>query len=1248
VDSLIEVRDNYQKGGVTKFPHFILLATDSIGHRQLRELSSIAWENSFMSGMMERVPTEKHILEEIINKDKGHIIASSACLGSELAIHTLKLIEAKNNKNTEEYDFHKNKIHTFITWCIKLFGKDKFFIELQPAFSIEQITFNKQAVKYATHYGLKTIVTTDAHFLRPEDAKIHGAYLNSKDGDREVESFYASCFLQTEEEMIERLIVDDNLTIEQIDEAITNTMLIGAMVEDYSLEKTPTIPKIGLPEFKVRHIFKPAYDKYEYIEKMANSNEEQDNYLIKLIEDGFNDKFPRNVLSTVYFHSILSRINLELEELWKISESMNQRMSSYYVTVRELINIIWDDCGGNSLVGAGRGSAAGFLINYLLDIVQLNPMVYNLPHWRHIHASRPDLPDIDIDTEASKRPSILKAFKARFGERRVLNIATFGTEGTKSSILTACRGMNIDSDTATNIAALIPFERGSNWTLKECFEGDEETDRKPVTEFINEMAKHEGLKEMCLKIEGIVNKRSIHAGGIYIFNEDFLESNAMMRAPSGQWTTQFEMHDSESMGNVKYDLLTIEAMDKVRETLNLLLEFNEIEWQGSLRATYDKYIHPNTLEYNDPKMWGMLSKNEVIDLFQFSTQIGIETAKKVKPENLLETAVANSLMRLMGDGSDIQPVDQFVKFKNDISLWYDEMREAGLTEDEIVIMEKYLKPIYGVADTQEVVMLMAMDEKISGFDVAASNKLRKSIAKKSEKAQKIAREDFFESGRKLGTSENLLNYVWNVQIKRQLGYSFSLLHTLAYSIIALQELNLYFKYDPLFWNTACLTVNSASGEDDDEDEDEVTDDEESEDEKKKSKSTNYGKVASAIGMMQQHNIKIGLPNINKAHFGFKPDFADRQIVFGLKGITEIGDSVVDEVIKNRPYTSFEDFYFRLHKTSIIQKSHVLQLIKAGCFESFNDRITVMKEFLNLIYVPKDKLNMQNFNMIVENKFLPSDLKQYSSLYKFKKYITKNVYKLIDGKTEKSKKEKLFLLDDKATDFFNEHFSDKSVVDYLKGRPIIGDKLFSKEYDEKIDGVREWLSSTETLNMVNTKLLEKEFESHASGTISKWEMDALSFYYSSHELVNLHEKYKVVNFNELPEDPIPISYYFHKGRDRPNFDIVYVAGTVLDKNKNKHTVSLLTNDGVVILKYYDGQFAHYNKQISKPKSDGSGGKTIVERSWFTRGNKLVVSGFRRGSQFRPKRLNNSKKDHTTMLITEVFDDGTITIVNERKQ
>lgn len=142
---------------------------------------------------------------------------------------------------------------------------------------------------------------------------------------------------------------------------------------------------------------------------MSESADEQDRYLLKLIEDGFEEKLKTSELTREAFHKILNRINVELGELWEISQKLNQSMSSYYITVREIINIIWDDeCGGDSLVGAARGSAAGYLVNYLLDNTQINPMQYDLPHWRHIHKSRPDLPDIDIDTEGSKDKKFLR------------------------------------------------------------------------------------------------------------------------------------------------------------------------------------------------------------------------------------------------------------------------------------------------------------------------------------------------------------------------------------------------------------------------------------------------------------------------------------------------------------------------------------------------------------------------------------------------------------------------------------------------------------------------------------------------------------------------------------------------------------------------------------------------------------------------------------------------------------------------
>lgn len=1234
VDSLEDVRDNYQSGK-TRFPHFILLACNKEGHRQLRELSSVAWNNSFVTGLMERVPTEKHVLEGILRKNKGNIIATTACLGGELPFYTLKLKQAEEAGDKELINEYKSKIDTFIKWCIDVFGQDRFFIEIQPSYNEEQMYFNRRAISIAAHYGLKYIVATDAHFLRPEDLSIHKAYLNSKDGDRETDSFYASCFLQTVDEIVERLGYENNLTVEQIQTAINNTMLIGQMVEDYDLQQPVSIPRIDLPSFEVRHLFAPAYDKYKYINKMAHSQEDQDRYLIKLIEDGFDEKVPRNTLSKESFHKILARIDMELEELWEITVQLREAMSSYYITVREIINIIWDDCGGNSLVGAGRGSAVGFYINYLLDITQLNPLDYDLPHWRHLHKSRPDFPDIDIDTEGSKRGQILQALKKRFGDRRVLNICTFGTEGSKSAILTACRGLGIDNDTAMNIASLIPFERGQNWTLDECLNGNEEKGRKPVKEFINEVSKHEGLLEVALKIEGLENKRSIHAGGIYIFNNDYVEHNAMMRAPNGQPVTQFSMNDSEYLGCIKYDLLTIEALDKIRETLNLLLEFDKVKWQGSLKETYKNYIHPDVIEYKDAEMWVKMGKGEVIDLFQFNTQIGVETAKKVKPANLHETSIANSLMRLMSEGGETQPVDLYVRHKKEISEWYKEMKSYNLTVEEINVLEKHLLPVSGVADTQEVVMLMSMDEKIAGFDVAKANKLRKGIAKKSEKLNKEAKELFFSEGRSRGTSDNLLNYVWEVQIKRHLGYSFSTLHTLAYSVIALQELNLYTKYDPLFWNTACLTVNSASNEDDDH----IENDEEDET-KKKNKSTDYGKVAAAIGMMQHHGIKIGLPDINKAVFGFKPDFETNQIVFGLKGINGIGDDIVQSIVLNRPYASFDDFIERMYTTSIIKKSQVIQLIKAGCFDSFGDRFEIMKKFITTVHEPKEKLSMQNLNMLIEFGLIPDQYSLIARYFKFKKYIAKNVVKTIA-----KPKDKWLLLDDISIQFFNMHFTDQSVVDYQDGKLVISESKFKKEYDKKMEVIKEWLSSQEALELLNKELFNLEWSKHAEGNISKWEMDSLSFYYHEHELAKVNSsKYGIINFNDLHEEPKVIGYYKSRGQERPKYEIVRLAGTVLDKDKNKHTVTLLTVDGVVTVKFYDGAFAHYNKQVSKIKADGK--KEILEGSWFTRGNKLLLCGYRRGSQFKPYKYTDSIYSHTVALIKEVCDNGDLILQTER--
>ena len=1239
VPSLEEVKDNYQSG-VTKFPHYLLLAKDKEGHEALRILSSKAWENSFYTGTMERVPTVKADLEEVVKQFPNKLIATTACLGSESSILILQADKARLEEDSQKQQYYMKKLIDFIEWNINLHGKENFYLELQPSADYEQSIVNKVLINLSKRYDLKLIITNDAHYLRPEDMPIHEAYLNSKQDERETASFYAHTYLHKIDEIYTKMNYIDKDVIKQ---AIKNTMCIGAMIEDYTIESDTIIPIAKLPEFEVAHFFKGGYSKYPYIEQMANSENEQDRYLIHLIEQGFKEKIPYRTMSKAEFHVNIARINIELEELWEMSKVLEQSMASYYVTVAKLIELIWgDDCGDaskdeGSIVGAGRGSAVAFFINYLTNVTSVNPLVYGIevPHWRHLHKSKPDISalDIDIDVTSTKKNFIFDRMRAFFGEKQVIQVCTFGTEKAKSAIQTACRGLGIDSDVGLYLGSFVPIERGDMWTLKECIYGDEEKDRKPVTQLINEIAQYPKLLETALKIEGLINKRSIHAGGVLVLNDEYTKLNAMMKAPNGKPITQFNLDDSQACGAIKFDILTIEGADKIQECMNLLLEYNEIQWQGTLRKTYDKYFHPEVINKENPELYKMIGEDKIVDLFQFSTQLGQAVVKKAQPKNLIELVSLNSLMRLMSDGEE-QPIDTFIRYKNDISLWYDEMREHGLTEEESAIFEKYLLVLNGISDTQESVMQMAMDDAIAGFTIKEANYLRKSIAKKKVELQEEVKEKLYEWGMEKGNRKEVIDYLW-LQISRQLGYSFSLPHTLAYTLIAMVEANLSYYYNPLYWQTACLTVNSGSLE---------------VDEDTKQKSTNYGKVAEAIGKMKGRGVNVAQPLINKAEFGFVPDTENDRIIFSFKGIVGVGDDVAHAILENRPYASFDDFYERMYEGKIVQKKHVIQLIKAGAFNDFGEPRQIMKQFLLKEIGIKDKLNLQNMKSIIDLGLLDTpELNIYKELYNFKSYVSKSVVRVEEKPTKKgTSKDNILGLDKIAKEFYEKTFDGEAVIGYNYVTLEISEKVFTKSYDEMMKPFKELINTKEFLKKYNEAQFRKEWYKYAKGSVSKWEMDSISYYEGEHELANVNvEKYNIVNFFELDEEPVVVGYTYFKDKQIPKQKVFTIIGTVLDRNTTRHTITILTPHGVVTVKTHSGAFSHYNKQISR-KVGNSGKKEVVEKSWFTRGNLVLLNGFRREEQFLLKtyKVKGEPVSHTVNLILGVEKNGDLILQDER--
>ena len=1197
---LIDELGDYQPLGYT---HFILLAKNKEGHRLLREISSTAWENSYKSRGMERTPITKEQLSKIVKKNPGKLIAQTACLGSELSKLVLLLVEAeKNNKQTEVNEI-KQRIMNFLNYCINLFGKDDFYIEVQPSASKEQSLYNKRVKEIAKALGLKLVFSTDSHYESAERRFFHKAYLNSKDGEREVDDFYATAYMMSEEELKDYLLKD--FSNEEFETMKNNSLEIANKIEFYDLYKQQEIPLVDVKNYPILN----EAEEYEYLNLLYKSEFEQDRYWVNTCVNFLKEK-------NKYNDKYLSRLNEEAKDLWEISIKMNQRMTGYYNTMKLILELAWN--GGNSLIGPARGSATGFLSCYALGITQLDPIEHNLPAWRHLTATRPELPDVDCDSQANRRVLILQTIKDFFGHDNVLSIATFGKEGSKSACSTACRGYRseefpegLDVEVGLYLSSLIPSERGNQWPLKDVVYGNEEKDRKPVREFINECNKYPKLLDIMMSIEGLPNKRSIHASGIYIYNNGYLELNAMMKAPNGLEITQFDMSDSDYMGSLKYDMLTVEALDKISVAIEMLTKDGYMEWQGSLRETYDKYLHPDTLPYQNQEVWNLMATGEVINCFQFDTEVGSICAKKVKPHSLADAASANSLMRLMGEKGGEQPVDRYIRMKNNISLWYEEMNERGLTKEEQKILEPHYLPVYGTPNTQEDMMETLMNPQITNFDLTLANKARKIVAKKKAEEVSGFRELYNNKGIEAGNRQVFLDYVWDTCIKSQLGYSFSRNHTTPYTTIALQELQIYHKYPSVYWNTACLTVNAGSVE---------------------GSSTDYAKVAKAIGEIKKGGAIVSLIDINSSDLGFRPDAKNNQILFGLKGVANINDDLIHEIIKNRPYNSMMDY---LEKTPT-GKQQMISLIKGGAFDKIENkpRTEIMYDYISHVADTKKKLTLQNFAGLIEKGVLPfEELELQIRTFVFNKSLKKNC-----------SKDNYLILTGTYLDFYNKFF-DTDELEVVNGYEAILESKWKKMYNKCMDKAREWLKNNHDLALeaYNNLIIKEEWDKYCKGNTSAWEMESLCFYHGEHELAKVNQaKYGVSNFSDLVSMEQDGSF-MRNGVQIPLMKISRIMGTVLSKNKTKGVVSLLTTEGVVNVKFRLEQFAHYDRQITEIQPDGT--KKVIEKSWFKRGEKLIITGFRRDDTFVCKKYSKTP-GHSIYKIEEVLENGDIRIKHER--
>lgn len=479
----------------------------------------------------------------------------------------------------------------------------------------------------------------------------------------------------------------------------------------------------------------------------------------------------------------------------------------------------------------------------------------------------------------------------------------------------------------------------------------------------------------------------------------------------------------------------------------------------------------------------------------------------------------------------------------------------------------------------------------------------------------------------------------------------NLSHTLAYSLIGLQELNLAYRYPTILWNCACLISDSGGNESEDIEEkeekveeeifyDEIEDfsnEEEAEDEvedkeikkKKKTKTTNYGKIATAIGKMKSEGIDIVATDINKSKYTFSPDVDNNRIIYGLSGITRIGEELIEQIIANREYVSVEDFISKVK----INKPQMINLIKSGAFDNLYDgnRIKAMNTYIDLIYDKKKRVTLQNMKMLIDFNLIPSQYDFECKVYNFNKYLRK--FKDSDN----------FFLNQISFKFYEKNFD----IDLLK--PIndneflfsISKNKWDKIYQKYMDNIRPFIKehNKELLDAINNKLRNELWNKYCLGSISQWEMDSVSCYIHEHELARLQNHiYGFTEYDKLSSKP-DIEYTFETkdGKTVPIYRIHRIAGTVLDRDKAKKNVTLLTTKGVVTVKIYGDAFGYYDKRISQKQPDGT--KKVIENSIFSRGNKIIVTGIRKEENFICKKYKSTPYPLVEQII-DIDDKGYI--------
>ena len=816
-----------------RYNHLILLAKNNDGYKNLAKLVSLGYTEGFYY--------KPRIDKETLEQYHENLICCSACLAGEVNQAILK-------NNMEE----AKKV---ALWFKKLFGED-YYLEIQNNGIKEQVLVNQKLIELSRELDIPLVATNDAHYLKREDAYNHEVLLciqtGKKMSDEDRMKFETDeLYVKSPEEMSDYF--------KNVPEAIENTVKIA--------EKCNV-------EFEFGHTILPNYDVPEEFETHYD-------YLKKLCDDGIKNRYGENPTK-----EILERAEFEMNVINQMG------YVDYFLIVWDYIHYAKTH---NIPVGPGRGSGAGSIVAYAIEITDIDPIKYGLIFERFLNPERISMPDFDVDFCYEKRDQVIDYVCRKYGHDHVSQIITFGTMSARMVIRDVGRVLDVPYAETDKIAKMVPNEL--HITIKKAMEQNREL--RDLYEQNSDMKK---MLDIAMALEGMPRQASTHACGIVITKDPVVDYVPLYRRDD-IISTQYIMTTLEELGLLKMDFLGLRTLTVIQDTIEL------VKANRGIDVEFDK-------DMNDPKVYKLWQDGNSVGIFQFESQGMTNFMKELKPDCLEDIIAGVSLYR----PGPMDQIPRYIANKKD--------------PEHAVYTHPALKPIlevtYGCMVYQEQVMQIVRD--LAGYSLGRADLVRRAMGKKKLDVMAKERENFIhgqvdENGNIIikgcvrnGIDEKSANKIFD-EMAEFAKYAFNKSHAACYAVVAYRTA--YLKaYYPVEFMAAML--NSFLG--------------------------NLDKIPAYTEECKRLNIQILKPDINKSYTKFTVD--GDKIRFGLGSVKNVGTSAVDEIVaerdRNGQFKDFTDFCERIQETNVNKKC-IESLIKAGAFDEFNEtRRTLMESFESIL------------------------------------------------------------------------------------------------------------------------------------------------------------------------------------------------------------------------------------------------------------------------------------------------------------